>query len=43
MRCALALDGVDDGERCICEGWYGDARVESTSPHVRIRTCEVAF
>ena len=34
--CALALDGVDDGERCIpLDTWHVST--------IRIRTCEVAF
>ena len=41
---ALALDGVDDGERCISLGTYhGYACVGSISPHMRVGTCEVAF
>ena len=42
--CALALDGVDDGERCISlDTWHGDACVESICPNVRVRTRKVTF
>ena len=42
--CTLALDDVDDGERCILLGtWHKYANVECTSPHVRFGTCEVSF
>ena len=41
---ALALDGVDDGERCIQIGtWHGYACVGSLIPHGRVGTCEVAL
>ena len=40
--CAHSLDGVDVGERCISiETWYGYGWVESSSLHVRSRTCDV--
>ena len=40
--CALSLDGVDVGERCISlETWYRYGCVESTSSNVRSRTCDV--
>ena len=43
-NCALALDGVDDGERRISLGiWHGYACAGCTSPQVRVDTCEVAF
>ena len=42
--CARALDGVDDGERCISsDTWRGCGILDSISPHVRLRTCDVAF
>ena len=42
--CALALDGVDNRERCISLGtWQGYACVGSISPHVWVGRCEVAF
>ena len=38
--CALALDGVDDGERCVSLGtWHGYACAENIPP----RTSEVKF
>ena len=41
--CAHALDGVDDGKRCISLGtWHGYACVGSISPHVQVGTGEVA-
>ena len=40
----LALDGVDDGERCISlDTWHVDACIASNIPRVRVHTCEVAF
>ena len=40
----LALDGVDDGERCISLGeWHGYTCARSICPHMRIDTCEAAF
>ena len=42
--CTLALNGVDDGERCISlDTWHGYACEESSIPQVRVRTCEVAL
>ena len=42
--CVHALDGVDDGKRCITLGTgHGCAYVGSISPHVRVGTCEVVF
>ena len=42
--CALALDGVDDGEIRISLGtWHGYACAGSTSSQVQVGTCEVAF
>ena len=42
--CALAHDGVNDGERCISlDTWHGYACAENSSPHVQVRTCEVAL
>ena len=41
---ALALDGIDDGERCTSiDIWYGCARSVSINPHVRVDMCAVAF
>ena len=44
-KCAIALDGVyDNGERCISlDTWHGYACVDNISPHVQVRTCEVAL
>lgn len=42
--CAVALDGLDDGERCISiDTWHGHAYVDNITSHVQIRTCEVPF
>ena len=42
--CALALDGVDGGERCILLGtWHEYACVGNICLHVLVCTCEVAF
>ena len=42
--CALALDGVDDGERCTSIGiWYRCACSVSINPHMRVDMYEVAF
>ena len=44
MSCAPALDGEDDGERCISlDTWHGYACVERSSPHLRAHAREVAF
>ena len=39
--CAHALDGVDDGKRCISlDTWHGYACVESISTHLRLACVE---
>ena len=44
MSCAIALDGVDDGEICISlDTWHGYACVEIIGPHVQLHTCDLAF
>lgn len=43
-RCALALDGIEDGEVCISLGiWHGYACVECTGPQMRVGSREVAL
>lgn len=42
--CTLALNGTDDGERYISlHKWRKYACVERIVPHIRFRTCGVAF
>ena len=42
--CALALDRVDDGDKCVALGtWHGCECAGSISPDVRVGTCTVAF